>query len=199
MLECTSAGLLSANVILDAQHRACRNLLRQVPLKLHLWIGLMGYSMGGYLAVRAAAFEYRLAAVMAVDGVYDVFQAFTAWLPPDAKVAFDAGDYQKANRIMEPLRPPGISPIAPKWGCEHGIWCFKADSVCDFMSKTRPFTLKDVARLVKCPVWVGEAAADIFFQGQPEPVKNALGDLAYYKCLTADDGASSHCHVGALR
>lgn len=34
-------------------------------------IALFGLSFGGFLAPRAAAFEHRLAAVMAVDGIYD--------------------------------------------------------------------------------------------------------------------------------
>ncbi|KAH7475489.1 hypothetical protein FOMA001_g11647 [Fusarium oxysporum f. sp. matthiolae] len=34
-------------------------------------IGLLGYSFGGMLAPRAAAFEHRLAPVFAVDGVYE--------------------------------------------------------------------------------------------------------------------------------
>lgn len=38
-------------------------------------IGLVGMSLGGYLAARAAAFEPRLAAVMCVDGVYDFLEA----------------------------------------------------------------------------------------------------------------------------
>jgi dienelactone hydrolase len=35
-------------------------------------IGLLGLSMGGLLAPRAAAFEHRLAACVAVDGIYDL-------------------------------------------------------------------------------------------------------------------------------
>jgi dipeptidyl aminopeptidase/acylaminoacyl peptidase len=35
-------------------------------------IALLGVSMGGYLAARAAAFEHRLAACIAVDGIYDL-------------------------------------------------------------------------------------------------------------------------------
>jgi pimeloyl-ACP methyl ester carboxylesterase len=35
-------------------------------------IGLIGISMGGVLAPRAAAFDDRIAAVVAFDGVYDM-------------------------------------------------------------------------------------------------------------------------------
>ncbi|MFC9644617.1 alpha/beta hydrolase family protein [Streptomyces mirabilis] len=42
---------------------------------------LLGVSLGGYLAPRAAAYEPRLAAVDALDGVFDAVSALTAYLP----------------------------------------------------------------------------------------------------------------------
>lgn len=44
-------------------------------------ITLPGVSLGGYLAPRAAAHEPRLAAVVALDGVFDSVSALTAHLP----------------------------------------------------------------------------------------------------------------------
>ncbi|WP_371650403.1 alpha/beta hydrolase family protein [Streptomyces mirabilis] len=42
---------------------------------------LLGVSLGGYLAPRAAAYEPCLAAVVALDGVFDAVSALTAHLP----------------------------------------------------------------------------------------------------------------------
>jgi pimeloyl-ACP methyl ester carboxylesterase len=39
-------------------------------------IVLIGMSLGGYLAARAAAFEYRIAATVLYDGVYHVHSVF---------------------------------------------------------------------------------------------------------------------------
>ncbi|MFL6326832.1 MAG: alpha/beta hydrolase family protein [Nitrososphaeraceae archaeon] len=41
-------------------------------------IALMGMSMGGYLAARAAAFEHRLSACILNDGVYDGYDGFVS-------------------------------------------------------------------------------------------------------------------------
>ncbi|KAH8879485.1 2,6-dihydropseudooxynicotine hydrolase [Thozetella sp. PMI_491] len=160
-------------------------------------IGLMGYSMGGWLAIRAAAFEHRLAAVMAVDGVYNVFQAYYNQMPPPMQAIYDTKDFDKANQMIKELLGSGKAPIGLKWGIEQGIWSFCAESASDFMEKTREFTLEGIAHLVQCPAWIGEAADDLFFYGQPEQVKEALGSLATYRSLTSVDGASHHCHVGA--
>ncbi len=47
-------------------------------------------------------------------------------------------------------------------------------------------------------MWIGCAQDDIFFQGQPERVKLALGDNATLATLTAEDAAGEHVHVGAF-
>jgi hypothetical protein len=51
--------------------------------------------------------------------------------------------------------------------------------------------------IVECPAWIGDAEDDIFFKGQPEKVRDALGSKGTYRLLTRADGAGSHCHVGA--
>src|SRR5580698_7043626 len=50
-------------------------------------IALMGISLGGYLAPRAAAFEKRIAAVIANDGVYDYGVANLGPIPPEQRAA----------------------------------------------------------------------------------------------------------------
>ena len=161
-------------------------------------IGLMGYSMGGWLAVRAAAFEHRLAAVFAVDGVFDVFQAYSNQTPPAIRALLEAGDMSKVDDIISDLLASGKAPTALRWGIEQGIWSFNASGASDFVEKTRGMSLEGIAHQVKCPVWVGCAADDLFFQGQPEMLRDALGDRATYRRLTAKDGAGNHCHVGAM-
>jgi dienelactone hydrolase len=44
---------------------------------------LLGYSFGGFLAPRAAAFEKRLSAVVCVDGVFDIFSALPEHCRPN--------------------------------------------------------------------------------------------------------------------
>src|SRR5258708_10091814 len=45
-------------------------------------IALLGYSLGGYLVARAAAFEHRIAALILDDGIYDFHAAFAGSMPP---------------------------------------------------------------------------------------------------------------------
>lgn len=52
-------------------------------------LALVGTSMGGYLAARAAAFEHRLAATILIDGVADMFPSFAASLPKEVLALLD--------------------------------------------------------------------------------------------------------------
>ncbi|MEL0550132.1 alpha/beta hydrolase family protein, partial [Raoultella lignicola] len=45
-------------------------------------ISLFGYSLGGYLVARAAAFDHRPAAIILDDGILDFHAAFERMLPP---------------------------------------------------------------------------------------------------------------------
>ena len=58
-------------------------------------IALMSISMGGYLAPRAAAFEKRISALVANDGIYDFGVIQLAAVPPDQRAAFIAPSIRK--------------------------------------------------------------------------------------------------------
>ena len=64
-------------------------------------IALMGISMGGYLAARAAAFEHRIAACVLYNGVYDGYDAFAAGFPQSLRVAVENGDVNVVNTVIE--------------------------------------------------------------------------------------------------
>ena len=157
-------------------------------------VSLLGYSFGGFLAPRAAAFEHRLAAVVCVDGVFDAYQAFTSQLPPQLQQLLTAGSQEAFNRAVAAALPHNTSF---RWGVEQGCWAFRAATPYDFMRQVRPMTLREVAGQITCPVLVCEAEDDQFFAGQPEALVAALGPLATYRPLTAADSAAEHCHVGA--
>ena len=160
-------------------------------------VSLFGYSMAGQLCLRAAAFEHRLAAVISVDGVYDVSKAFSSMLSPDALDSYVAGDLAKAGKITEALLELGKVDTKTRWAIEHGTFSFNTDTVEEMLQKVKLMTLEGLADKIQCPVWIGCAEDDIFFKGQPEMVKEAIGDKGTLQRMTALDAASAHCHVGA--
>jgi pimeloyl-ACP methyl ester carboxylesterase len=162
------------------------------------YLALIGWSLGGYLCVRAAAFEHRLAAALAIDGVYDFYPVAYYILPPALRAAYDAGDASQVNNLIEEALTGDKLPTKARWAIEHRLWSFAAKNTADFLKMTELMTLEGVIDRVKCPVLVGEAADDMFFKGQPALVAADLGDRATHLVLIAEDAASPHCHVGAL-
>jgi Alpha/beta hydrolase family len=64
-------------------------------------IALMGISMGGYLAARAAAFEDRIAACVLYNGVYDGYDAFASGFPQSLRIAVENGNENVVNTVTE--------------------------------------------------------------------------------------------------
>jgi dienelactone hydrolase len=155
---------------------------------------LLGYSLGGFLVVRAAAFEHRLAGVICVDGVFDVSKSFESTLPDALRKMLAAKDFDGVNKAIE----AGMKHNSGlRWSIEQGCWSFKVSSPTELLEKAKPMTMENIAGNITCPVLVCEAEDDAFFAGQPQMLLDKLGDKGTHVKLTDADAAGSHCHVGA--
>ncbi|KAJ5752136.1 hypothetical protein N7520_009053 [Penicillium odoratum] len=172
--------------------------LLQQPEVDNVRIGLLGYSLGGYLSVRAAAFEHRLAAVIAIDGLWDVYKSFTDHLLPAGWIAsFEAGDTMGLNAQIDEFYSRADASTTLRWIIDQGLWSFNVKDVKGLLDEIKKMALKGVEGQIQCPVYIGDAADDHFFRGQPAWVKENIGAKATLNTLTAADGAGHHCHVGA--
>lgn len=167
-------------------------------------IALLGVSLGGELAPRAAAFEPRLAAVVAVDGVYDAGAAVTSFLPWDRAEIVRRANAEHDEEFDALLRAGREASSTLRWACDHGRYVMGAATDREFVAKYLEYTLEGgVAEKIQCPVLVCEAADDLFFGGETETEPRRLAaHLTAPKTLltfTAEEGADAHCHVGAQR
>jgi len=160
-------------------------------------IGLLGWSLGGYLAPRAAAFEHRLAAVIAWDGAYDNFAAAGPMLP-DGTHATAADTLARNPRAFDDhfTMLMGLS-LGARWAFTHGMWAFGVSSPGELIAAGLDYHLRDAARHITCPALVCEAENDPFWQGQPRQLYDALTCPKAYLRFSSEDGAGEHCHAGA--
>lgn len=140
---------------------------------------LMGVSYGGYLAARAAAYEPRIAALIANDGLYDLYEAASSYS--------EKGRQPDAEKL----------PTTVRWALAQARWIFQADPE-QYMEKLKSYTLKEVASQISCQTLICEAENDHFFKGQPEKIFEALTCPKSYLRFTEEEGAGEHCHIGAL-
>ena len=163
-------------------------------------IGLLGASMGGLLAPRAAAFEDRLAACVAFDGVYDLGLTATNNIPApraEAEAMLRAGSAPELDAAIEQM--VAANPVI-RWATTHGQYVMGVDSPREFLASYCDYTLADgIAEKISCPTLVCHAEEDLFFDGQPELLFDHLTcEKAYFE-FTDAEGAGAHCHTGAQR
>ncbi|KAK2599131.1 hypothetical protein QQS21_005392 [Conoideocrella luteorostrata] len=159
-------------------------------------IGLLGYSFGGYLAPRAAAFEHRLAAVLAVDGLFSFGDTVMNQFKPLEGV-FKSGNASFFNSAVEKALADPSADTQTRWAVQQGMWSFNAKTPFEWLTKTQAYTLVNVTQQIKAPVFVADADDDQFFMGQAPILADKLGKLATYHMFKAADGAGEHCSVGA--
>ena len=152
---------------------------------------LIGKSLGGLLAPRAAAFEHRLAACIAIDGVWSL-------IPTPYKNMLDgAGGTMPEEHLVAYLEQEMQKNSNVRWAISQGMWTLQANSLKDCFQKMRPFNLENIARKITCPTLVCDAEADHSFAGQPKILFDALRCPKSYLLFTAEDTAEEHCHAGA--
>ncbi|MFJ4919536.1 alpha/beta hydrolase family protein [Streptomyces sp. NPDC088725] len=158
-------------------------------------LGLFGYSLGGLLVARAAAFEHRLAALILNDGLYSFYDTNIKAVPPFVAEWILDGQDEAANAVAALVRNASTSV---SWGLRNGMWTFGASSAAEYVRMTKPYTLEGVAHQIECPTLVCDAEEDYFFRGQPQRIFDALTCEKEMIRFTAAEGAGEHCHMGAL-
>ncbi|MFF1697675.1 TIGR03086 family metal-binding protein [Streptomyces sp. NPDC058257] len=163
-------------------------------------IAVFGVSMGGYLAPRAAAFDRRIAAVVALDGVFDLGDISTAPLAlPRAEAE---------RRLRAPHDPELDAALAAamaadpsiKWAIEHGMFAMGAGTPRAFCAAYLDYHLREgIAEQITCPVLVCSGEDDGFFKGQPEKLYDHLRCEKTFLAFTDAEGADAHCQSGAQK
>ncbi|MBF6330301.1 alpha/beta hydrolase family protein [Nocardia transvalensis] len=158
-------------------------------------IAVYGYSLGGYLTARAAAFEPRIAALILNDGLFDFHAALVRMLPPFLAEWIHAGRDDAADPVALFL---AAHHTQLRWAIRNGMWTFAADSPSEFVRKSADFTLAGVVERIACPTLVLDAENDQFFRGEAPRVYEALTCPKDFVVGTEAEGAGEHCHMGAM-
>lgn len=165
-------------------------------------VTLIGISLGGYLAIRAAAFEPRIKRVVAFDIMLDFFQCVTSRrgklvenaLNALVSLGFSTPLDMMAQRLM--TRDP-----YSKWGIEQGMYVTGAASPSEYFFKLKSYNGREISKLVTQDTLIMAGAEDHFvplqqFYDQLPLLINARSVTA--QIFTGADQAQSHCQIGNL-
>jgi pimeloyl-ACP methyl ester carboxylesterase len=158
-------------------------------------LALLGYSFGGYLAARAAAFEPRITALLLDGGIYDFHTALVGQLPSEFLEIYDTGNKSAFDKAVRTALDNPATSTNFRWGMEQGLWSFNIESPFDFLEATTPYTVKDILGKISVPVWIANGEYDNQAPGQSKQVYDALGETATLHNFTGVAG--NHCQIGA--
>lgn len=138
---------------------------------------LAGWSFGGFLAPRAAAYEHRIAALIADPGQWD---------------AVDSLNTSVINKISSLLNTDEML----HWRIvQRGFWALNVNCLEDFFKSMENFKVSHIAQNIRCPTLIT----------LPEGDPIASGALALYKALNVsnkklvhfseEEGSGGHCEM----
>lgn len=157
-------------------------------------LALLGISMGGYLVPRAAAFEHRLAAVIANPGVYDSFNSKGARSREELQKAAVHAD--ETNKF---LRQEMKTKTGLRWHLQHGMFSFGKKSPLDFLLALSEYRLDGVVQRIQSSTLVIVSEADHFqtVEAQMTLYELLTGPKTLMR-FTAAEMAGEHCQMGAV-
>lgn len=163
-------------------------------------ITIIGISLGGYLAPRAAAFDKRIARVVA----WSIFPCFQ-----DVIVGMESPGVQKIFYLLMNLHAKPIinlifNTLAKKepvidWGLKHGMYAYEANSAYDYARKLKLYDMEPVADKITQDMLIIGANEDHFIDYRI--VSREINMLKNVKSLTFrlftdKEDTQNHCNVG---
>ncbi|GAA3071743.1 hypothetical protein GCM10020254_14480 [Streptomyces goshikiensis] len=162
-------------------------------------IALTGLSMAGDLAPRAAAFESRIAALVAMPGCVEPWLGF----PPEIREILTPSKEETNdiwNTKVVPELPPEAAAVLKKrfepFSIPAMLQARQGKLFTDFYTpatRIQALSIASVVSRIKAPTLVLDYEDEQFYPGQPRQLYDALTSPKDYLKLTAAQGAQLHC------
>jgi pimeloyl-ACP methyl ester carboxylesterase len=161
-------------------------------------IVLSGWSLGGYLAPRAAAFEHRIAALVADPGEWDERGPVLDFLPltEEQKAAFPDIDPALLDEADAFLRSPEAPPMMHWAIVQRAFWVNNVDSLYSFAVDMLGYELSPYAANISCPSFISQAEDDSIAANAPK-LYEAIKAPKVLELFSSADGAGMHCEMMA--
>lgn len=163
-------------------------------------VTIIGVSLGGYLAPRAAAFERRITKVVA----WSVFPSFLDVIIGDQSKAVQRLFYfllkVRAKSVINLIFQSEAkkSPVID-WGLKHGMYAYEADSAYGYAQKLKCYDLEPVADKITQDILILGANQDHFINyhsvGKEIDMLTNVCSLTF-RLFTDKEQAQDHCNCG---
>ncbi|MGA2137098.1 MAG: alpha/beta fold hydrolase [Bryobacteraceae bacterium] len=158
-------------------------------------IGIIGLSFGGYLALRAASGEPRLAACVADPGEFSLLEIFQARIPrflaKDLPALRGLGGALLRRILSSQLRKPTAG-----WALRRGLFVHGAPDLEDYLRQAAAYTLAGREGEIRCPTLICHAEDDDIGVSARR-VYDVLTCEKEFLAFRRSEGAAEHCEAGA--
>ncbi|HGS8893451.1 TPA: alpha/beta fold hydrolase [Clostridioides difficile] len=164
-------------------------------------ITIVGASLGGFLAPRAAAFEKRIERLVA----WSVFPNFL-----DIIVGSQPIKMQNLLRLLLKLKTKWLVNFIIKqkmksgdsmvvWGLKHGMYAYEASTPYEYFQKIKYYQIDSIAKNINQDILILGATQDHFIDyrtvGKEIDLLNNVRSLTF-RLMTEAEQASNHCNCG---
>ena len=158
-------------------------------------IALIGGSLGGYYAPRAAAFEPRVKALIIHGVMFDFWASQTRTKPLLGLL----GKWKSPWGVQAVLNLAARFNSELRWSVKIGMWVLGVQNPVELVREMKRYSLKETAGLIRQPTLILHGAKDHFApQEQLDMLRNALKAPKKLHVFTEEEGAEEHCQVGNL-
>jgi pimeloyl-ACP methyl ester carboxylesterase len=165
-------------------------------------VTILGMSLGGYLAMRAAAFEPRIQNVIAFDIMYDFFECITSRRGPIVstmmKLLLDIHFDRLLNALCHRLMK---KDLLSNWGIHHGMYVMGMNTPAAFLRELRQYTTRDFSQQIKQNILLMAGTKDHFlnirqYHQQSAALVNARSITG--RIFSETEQAQNHCQIGNI-
>jgi hypothetical protein len=154
-------------------------------------IVLYGTSQAGYWVPRAAAFEHRLAAVVADPGVVDVSTSWKAHIPTEMVALLEAEDETGFNTAMEQASSQMSTAMQQEFAWRAKPYGEQPSVYATFRTAEQ-YRLGDHIKNIKAPMMITDPEGEQFWPGQSRQLYDALLGAKVLVPFTKAEGADLH-------
>ncbi|HKM28585.1 MAG TPA: alpha/beta hydrolase [Anaerovoracaceae bacterium] len=161
-------------------------------------VTLIGISLGGYLATRAAAYEKRVKRLVMFDLIYDFYGSLRARMGEKKGRIFDYLTLHPKNILWKPVNKRLENIYFTNWLLEQGYFIYEGiGTPCEYFNHIKQYNTRDISRLITQDTLVLAGEKDIYtvyLKDQIEALKNAR--TVESRLFTKAEHADHHCQIG---
>jgi pimeloyl-ACP methyl ester carboxylesterase len=159
-------------------------------------IAIEGWSLGGYLSLRAASGDPRIAAVIADPGLRGLLEPMASALEALGLSAEQVANlHQVDDETLGPIVAAALEQPGLQWNlAQRGPMVHGTDSVAGYLRSLPPFTLDGRVSAIECPVFLSAAEGDML-SATASSLHDELQGRKRLVGFTDAEAAGGHCEA----